>query len=221
LGWQDWKGGFYVAVIRTVLAHHIIFSINSVAHLVGGDIVYSNQQSARDNIILAILTMGEGYHNFHHEFPNDYRNGVKWCAIDVSKWVIALLEKVGLSWELGRTPDETIAKAEILTMLKILQQKKEKYFWGRPIKSLPVYSREYVEKEVAEKNASWVIMDNIVYDVSEFLPMHPGGEAIVKPYLGKDISKAFNGGVYAHTCSAKNLLDTLRIGIVSDEMRCQ
>jgi len=220
LGWQDWKGGFYISLIRIVIAHHIIFSINSVAHLLGGNIVYSHLLSARDNIILAILTAGEGYHNFHHEFPNDYRNGVRWYSLDITKWLIALLEKVGLSWDLNRTPAETIAKAEIQTMLTILQQRKEKYFWGRAVKSLPVYAREFVEREVAEKKVSWVIMNNIVYDVSEFLPMHPGGDTILKPYLGKDITKAFNGGVYAHTNSAKLLLDTLRIGVISDEMRC-
>jgi len=219
-GWQDWEGGFYVAIIRIVVVHNSIFSINSLAHW-AGDTPVTTMSSARDNILLAILTCGEGYHNFHHEFPNDYRNGIKWYAVDPTKWLIAGLEKIGWSWELKRTPNETIAKAEIHTMLKILQEKKKNYFWGKEIKSLPVYTRELVEKEVAERKASLVIVDNIVYDVSEFIPMHPGGEAIVKAYLGKDVTKAFNGGVYKHTCSAKDILDTLRVGILCDEMRCQ
>jgi len=219
IGWNDWEGGFYIAVIRVVIAHHCIFSINSLAHFTG-ETSFTTNSTARDNLLCAIITFGEGYHNFHHEFPNDYRNGIKFLAYDPTKWLIAAMEFVGWSWGLKRTTEETIAKAEIHTQLKKLQEKKEKYFWGKHITSLPTYTTECVEKEVAEKKASWVIIDNIVYDVADFLPVHPGGEAILKCYLGKDATKAFYGGVYKHTCSAKDILDTLRIGVIRDTKRC-
>jgi len=216
LGWGDWTGGFYVGVMRTVIAQHITFSINSFAHWGGGS-VYSDQLSARENPWLAIITLGEGYHNFHHEFPNDYRNGVNWYAIDFPKWVIASLELFGFAWNVCRTPKHLIEKAKIQTALKLLQEKREKFFWGKAIKALPTYTREQVKKEFTEKGACWVIMENVVYDVSGFLPQHPGGETILKAYLGKDITKEFRGAVYVHTNSARSILDTLRVGTILDE----
>ena len=62
---------------------------------------------------MALFTFGEGYHNFHHEFQHDYRNGVKPWQFDPTKWTIRALEKIGLASDLRRVPDETIAMAEI------------------------------------------------------------------------------------------------------------
>ena len=73
---------------------------------------YSTNHSARDSWIAAIFTMGEGYHNYHHEFQWDYRNGVKPWQLDPSKWIIWTLSKIGLTSELKRVPQERILLAE-------------------------------------------------------------------------------------------------------------
>ncbi|KAJ1870360.1 stearoyl-CoA 9-desaturase, partial [Coemansia sp. RSA 990] len=77
LGWGDWRGGFfYATVLRMVLLHHATFCINSLAHTLGRR-TYDDVQTARDSWVTALVTMGEGYHNFHHQFPNDYRNAIR------------------------------------------------------------------------------------------------------------------------------------------------
>ena len=73
---------------------------------------YSTSHSARDSWIAAIFTMGEGYHNYHHEFQWDYRNGVKPWQLDPSKWIIWTLSKLGLTSDLKRVPSERILLAE-------------------------------------------------------------------------------------------------------------
>ena len=73
---------------------------------------YSTSHSARDSWIAAIFTMGEGYHNYHHEFQWDYRNGVKPWQLDPSKWIIWTLSKFGLTSDLKRVPQERILLAE-------------------------------------------------------------------------------------------------------------
>jgi stearoyl-CoA desaturase (delta-9 desaturase) len=62
---------------------------------------------------MALFTFGEGYHNYHHEFQHDYRNGVKKTNFDPTKWTIWSLEKLGLVSNLRRVPDEKILLAEM------------------------------------------------------------------------------------------------------------
>lgn len=97
---------------RTVAVHHVTFCINSLCHWIG-DRPYSSKCSARDSFLMAIFTFGEGYHNFHHEFQHDYRNGVKPWQFDPTKWTIWLLEKVGMVRNLRTVPEEKILKAQI------------------------------------------------------------------------------------------------------------
>ena len=77
-------------LLRLVVVHHCTFFINSLAHIWGKQ-PYTNKNTARDNAFLALLTYGEGYHNFHHIFENDYRNGIKWWDYDPTKWLIKLM----------------------------------------------------------------------------------------------------------------------------------
>jgi stearoyl-CoA desaturase (Delta-9 desaturase) len=74
---------------------------------------YSSKCSARDSWLLAIVTFGEGYHNYHHEFQHDYRNGVKPWQIDPTKWIIWILSRIGLISNLRRVPTEKIVLAEL------------------------------------------------------------------------------------------------------------
>ena len=74
---------------------------------------YSTKNTARDSWIMALFTFGEGYHNYHHAFQNDYRNGVKPWQFDPTKWSIWLLQHAGLTSNLRRVPAEKIQLAEI------------------------------------------------------------------------------------------------------------
>ena len=106
--WGDALGGLIIAgALRVFVNHHCTFFINSLCHMVGKR-PYSTQQSARDSWFTALLTYGEGFHNFHHQFPLDYRNGVKFYHFDPSKWAIKLLAWCGLASGLQQVGDDRI-----------------------------------------------------------------------------------------------------------------
>ncbi|MBM3846684.1 MAG: acyl-CoA desaturase [Verrucomicrobia bacterium] len=112
-GWVHALGAFLIAgVARVVFVQHMTFFINSLCHTIGNR-PYSSTCSARDSGIMALFTFGEGYHNYHHEFQHDYRNGVKPWQFDPTKWAIWSLAKLGLASNLRRVPDEKIQLAEI------------------------------------------------------------------------------------------------------------
>jgi len=99
-----------VGVLRLVVSHHVTFFINSLCHIWGGQ-PYTNTNTAKDNFFLALVTYGEGYHNFHHYFQTDYRNGVRWWQFDPTKWLISALSWVGMTSNLRRVPDFKIQEA--------------------------------------------------------------------------------------------------------------
>jgi stearoyl-CoA desaturase (delta-9 desaturase) len=108
---DDFWGTFLVAgFLRLVVSHHATFFINSLAHMWGSQ-PYTDKNTARDNDVIAVLTFGEGYHNFHHMFAHDYRNGVRWWQWDPSKWFIHLMSWVGLTRNLKRVPWFKIQRA--------------------------------------------------------------------------------------------------------------
>ncbi len=112
-GWQSALGAFLIAgVARVVVLQHCTFCINSLCHYIGNR-PYSSRCSARDSWIMALVTFGEGYHNYHHEFQHDYRNGVKPWQFDPTKWIIWGLSKVGLASRLRRVPSEKIILCEL------------------------------------------------------------------------------------------------------------
>ena len=137
-------GAFLIAgVARVVFVHHMTFCINSLCHWIGKR-PYSSNVSARDSLLMAIFTFGEGYHNFHHEFQHDYRNGVKPWQFDPTKWIIWTLSKVGLVQDLRRVPDSRIMAAEL---------KEKSLTLGKDIDSLAnrldVRTRELKAKTIA------------------------------------------------------------------------
>ena len=99
-----------VGLLRLVVNHHVTFFINSLAHY-WGTRPYTENNSARDNGFLAFLTYGEGYHNYHHIFQADYRNGIRWWQWDPTKWMIALCSHIGLASNLTRVSDFKIQRA--------------------------------------------------------------------------------------------------------------
>ncbi|MEX2579226.1 MAG: fatty acid desaturase [Verrucomicrobiales bacterium] len=117
-GWVAALGGFLIAgLTRVVCVQHSTFLINSLCHTIGNR-PYDASTSARDSWFMAIFTFGEGYHNYHHSFQHDYRNGVKPWQWDPTKWMIWTLEKVGLVSNLRRVSDEKIVLAELREMKK-------------------------------------------------------------------------------------------------------
>lgn len=108
--------------LRLVLSHHTTFFINSLAHIWGKQ-TYTDRNSARDNGILAFFTFGEGYHNFHHIFENDYRNGIRWYHFDPTKWLIKSSHYLGLAKKLRVSPEDKIEKAKLAMRLKKAQQR--------------------------------------------------------------------------------------------------
>ncbi|NMH66145.1 fatty acid desaturase [Shewanella salipaludis] len=103
-------------LLRLVVVHHCTFFINSLAHIWGKQ-PYTDKNTARDNGILALFTYGEGYHNFHHIFENDYRNGIKWWHYDPTKWLIKSLSWLGLAKDLRTSPQERIESARLQMQL--------------------------------------------------------------------------------------------------------
>jgi stearoyl-CoA desaturase (delta-9 desaturase) len=126
LGWMMGSilaGFVFGAAVRVVFTHHCTFFINSLAHIWGKQ-TYTDENSARDNTILALLTYGEGYHNFHHRFQGDYRNGLQWYHFDPTKWLIQVCHAIGLADKLKRVPEEEIFRAKVRMQKKILLEKK-------------------------------------------------------------------------------------------------
>jgi stearoyl-CoA desaturase (Delta-9 desaturase) len=108
-------GGFLIGfAARMTFVHQGTFMINSVCHYFGKP-TYDHETSPKDHWVVALITNGEGYHSFHHRFPSDYRNGVKWYHWDPSKWIIWLLSKVGLTSGLKRADEFQILSARIVS----------------------------------------------------------------------------------------------------------
>jgi stearoyl-CoA desaturase (delta-9 desaturase) len=108
-------------LLRLVVNHHFTFFINSLAHMWGRR-PYTEENSARDNDLIALFTYGEGYHNYHHLFSYDYRNGVRWWHLDLTKWWIAFCSWIGQAKNLRRVPEFKIRRAMIERQLQRAQQ---------------------------------------------------------------------------------------------------
>lgn len=113
-------GGLALAgVLRLVVVHHCTFFINSLCHVIGTR-PYTDSNTARDSALMALFTYGEGYHNYHHYFPTDYRNGIKWYHFDPTKWMIKSMSWVGFASDLKKVPEKLIHKARSEMQIKKL-----------------------------------------------------------------------------------------------------
>lgn len=125
LGWifSDYWGAVVIGwLARTFLLHHCTWLINSLAHTWGTK-HFCQELSAVDNYIIALLTFGEGYHNYHHTFAYDYRNGIRWYHFDPTKWLIWTLSKLGLVSKLRRVHAFQVEKKLLLEHKRVLQEK--------------------------------------------------------------------------------------------------
>ncbi len=114
-----WSGILWWGFARVVITQHCTFFINSMCHYWGSK-PYDLNNSARDNFVMAFFTNGEGYHNFHHRFQADYRNGIYWYQWDPTKWWIRGFSFFGLTWKLLETSEAKILAAKIESEKAIL-----------------------------------------------------------------------------------------------------
>ncbi|KAF9071725.1 delta 9-fatty acid desaturase [Rhodocollybia butyracea] len=212
LAWGDAKGGFiYAGVIRLVFVHHSTFCVNSLAHWLG-ETPFDDKHTSRDHLVTALLTIGEGYHNFHHQFPMDYRNAIKWYQYDPTKWTIWIMSQVGLASHLKVFPDNEVRKGQLTMELKSLRRMQEKLAWPSDSDDLPVISWESFTSQAERRPL--LLISGFIHDVSNFIEEHPGGEYLLRKYVGKDATTAFFGGVYDHSNAAHNLLAMNRVGVL-------
>lgn len=211
-GWGDFYGGlFFAGFLRLLFVQHSTFCVNSLAHF-WGSTSYDDVLTPRDSIVTALITLGEGYHNFHHEFPNDYRNAIRWYQYDPTKWCIWLASCVGLAYDLNQFPENEIQKGKLAMQMKKLNAKRARLDWGVRVQALPVWSMERVQNEIKQDPARrLIVVDNLVHDVTQFAERHPGGAAYFNVYNGKDATAAFDGDVYNHTTAARNILSHFRV----------
>lgn len=140
----DAIGGFLLlGVARLVISHHTTFFINSLAHAWGKQ-PYSDANTSKDNPLIALLTYGEGYHNFHHTFQWDYRNGIRWYHFDPTKWLIKGLSMVKLAGALKQTAPEKIEQ-RMVAMQKKYATERISYF-------KPTHTEQWIELLDAEYN---------------------------------------------------------------------
>ena len=100
--WVGALGGFLVVgALRVFVVQQSTFFINSLCHTLGRQ-PYSTRCSAKVSTLMAFLTFGEGYHNYHHAMANDYRNGIRWYHFDPTKWLIWTCSKIGITSDLKR-----------------------------------------------------------------------------------------------------------------------
>jgi stearoyl-CoA desaturase (delta-9 desaturase) len=119
-GWSGLVVGF---LWSTVLVYHGTFCINSLAH-VSGSKRYVTGDDSRNNFLLAIVTMGEGWHNNHHAYQSSVRQGFKWWEIDPTYYLLCALSWIGLVWDL-KTPPELVLRNEQRLGAKVINRAAE------------------------------------------------------------------------------------------------
>ncbi|CAG7854166.1 Acyl-CoA desaturase {ECO:0000305/PubMed:8538376}; AltName: Full=Delta(9)-desaturase {ECO:0000305}; Short=Delta-9 desaturase {ECO:0000305}; AltName: Full=Fatty acid desaturase {ECO:0000305}; AltName: Full=Stearoyl-CoA desaturase {ECO:0000305} [Serendipita indica DSM 11827] len=226
--WGDAMGGYiWGGLVGRVLVWHCTFLVNSLAHWEGLQ-PYTDEITARGNLIMAMLTCGEGNHNFH-AFPHDFRAGPNILDWDPSKWIITMLYRLGLATGLRKAHPEDIKAAQAW----ILSHHHEPF---------PASANDEAETDSAESTdevvlAKWslnelnkqakqrgclLVIDGFVVDASSYVGDHPGGSVFLRRYAvpkeGARTSEewrkatwAFQGGMNVHSRIAKRRMMSMRV----------
>ena len=107
-------GFIWGGLTRVFLVHHVTWSINSVCHIWGSRPYRHGEDQSRNNAVLGVLALGEGWHNNHHAFPTSARHGLRWWQFDASYWIIRCLAASGLAWKV-RVPTAEAVMGKRLT----------------------------------------------------------------------------------------------------------
>lgn len=191
VGWllNDYWGAFYIALwARLFTLHHSTWFINSLAHT-WGDKPYSQEQTAVNNYVISFLTFGEGYHNYHHTFANDYRNGIRWFHFDPTKWLIWTLNKLGLAYDLKRMSAHAIKKKMVLEHKSLLMEQIKAYWHTKT---------DELEQQVNE------ISDRIVVKISEFNRLKERYNELKREHSQRDILNELHREIKALKKSMKD-----------------
>ncbi|EJD36280.1 hypothetical protein AURDEDRAFT_140101 [Auricularia subglabra TFB-10046 SS5] len=230
--WNDALGGFlYGALWNRVLIWHCTFLVNSLAHWHGLQ-PYSDEVTARGNLLIAMLTNGEGNHNFH-AFPHDFRAGLRSSEYDPSKWLLLVLHRFKLVWGLRRARREDIAWA-VEDMRRRHNECGEAQEDAQSVidnETPPTWSLADVQGFVKTGRCA-LLIDNFVVDATSILGEHPGGSALLRRYSMRtsDIPVttpetggwpeghwAFHGGLNNHSRAARKRMRELRVARLAAE----
>ena len=136
----SWEGLFVGFFLSTVILYHCTFLINSLAHVIGRKRYVTGDES-RNNWWLAIVTLGEGWHNNHHHYQSSTRQGFFWWEVDVSYYVLKALSWTGLVWDL-RAPPPHIVRGEAPVGRKVLEKVAHDLAHSFPIERITNQIRE-------------------------------------------------------------------------------
>jgi len=100
-----WSGLFWGGLVRIFLGHHVTWSVNSVCHT-WGKRMFRTKDMSRNQWVVGLLALGEGWHNNHHAFPRSAFHGMRWYQFDFAGLVIRACERLGLAWNVWRVPPE-------------------------------------------------------------------------------------------------------------------
>lgn len=107
-GLQMLTWGFFIS---TILLYHGTFCVNSAAHL-HGTRRFKTSDHSRNSLVIALITLGEGWHNNHHRYPGSERQGMYWWEIDISHYVLVVMSWFGLVWDLRSYPERMYEEAK-------------------------------------------------------------------------------------------------------------
>ncbi|KAI0714857.1 hypothetical protein C8Q76DRAFT_841427 [Earliella scabrosa] len=227
LTWGDPFGAFiYAGLVSRLLT-------SSLAHWDGLQ-PYSDDNTSKSNLILALLTCGEGNHNFH-SFPHDFRSGPSPLDWDPSKWAIMLLHSLGLASGLRRARVEEISAARE----HMLQKEFAMVYSTDSATDLEeqddgwrgeIWTKDQLARHVAADGRCVLLLRGYAVDVTEYMKEHPGGASLLRKYAvgakpnpedgepeGRQMRNAdwaFHGGINKHSSAAKRLMRKLRIAKV-------
>ncbi len=137
---DGWAGLFVGFILSTVILYHGVFAINSLAHVVGKK-RYLTADDSRNNWWLAILTLGEGWHNNHHHYQSSTRQGFFWWEIDISYYVLKVMSWVGLVWDI-REPPAHVVHGEARLGRKVIERVAEDLVDSYPLDTIVARVRE-------------------------------------------------------------------------------
>jgi stearoyl-CoA desaturase (delta-9 desaturase) len=110
-GFQMLFWGFF---LNTVLLYHSTFAINSLTHMIGRQ-RFPTRDESRNSFLIALLTLGEGWHNNHHYYPSSERQGFYWWEIDFTHYVLRVLQWSGIVWDVQSPPERVYRQAALLS----------------------------------------------------------------------------------------------------------
>ncbi|KAK7197506.1 stearic acid desaturase [Novymonas esmeraldas] len=233
----EWVASFFWATMfRIHMMHHSTFFINSLAHTnwFGATQPYADDMTPHDSFIFTVAAFGEGYHNFHHQFPNDYRNGHLWHHFDITKWYIAALSFLGFCDNLQRVPRRVIERGMATQRVKahtrqLAEEREALQRLDLPVHA--VYTWEDVRAEV-KRGRKLVVIDGYVLDLEQpialesawdhppaalsWLDAHPGDRALLLAHVGRDATAAFTDDLRKSSAGSRYVFPELRVGVLKD-----